>query len=618
MSIPNIEQRLHAIPDSPGIYIMKDAQDNVLYVGKANVLKNRVRSYFQASANHQPKTIRMVSRVEDFEFVVTNTEAEALILENTFIKKHKPPYNVRLKDDKTYPYLKIDLHEDFPRVYLTRRIVDDGSRYFGPFATVGALRKTMDLIKKLFPYRSCTKTITGRDAKPCLEYHINRCVAFCTGYASRTEYDEVIKQVILFLEGKTDAVEKNLKHQLEEASVDLNFERAAVLRDQLQAIQKVSEEQDLKVASLVSEDSDVIALEIGDSEAWVEIFFVRTGKLVGRDNFFMQGTKDTDRNFVITQFLKQFYETATVIPPTILVDSEPLEKSLIQSWLSEKRGKKVSISVPMRGHKRKILEVASNNAQQGLTQHKVKWVTDSDAIYKATEDLQEYLGLPEFPGRIECYDVSHIQGTNTVGSMVVFESGIARPKKYRRFKIKTVEGVDDYESMREMVSRRFSRLGPVNTEEIVSQGKRGSSWEERPQLVLIDGGKGQLSAVQEVMLHLGLQDIPLASLAKENEWVFTPDSQEPIILPRDSESLFLLQRLRDEAHRFAITYHRNIRSKSALKSPIDYVTGVGPKRKRMLIRQFGSVQGIKNAAIDDIAAVPGMTRTLAVRIKEVL
>ena len=618
MSIPNIEQRLHAIPDSPGVYIMKDAQDNVLYVGKANVLKNRVRSYFQASANHQPKTIRMVSRVEDFEFVVTTTEAEALILENTFIKKHKPPYNVRLKDDKTYPYLKIDLHEDFPRVYLTRRIVDDGSRYFGPFATVGALRKTMDLIKKLFPYRSCTKTITGRDAKPCLEYHINRCVAPCTGYASRTEYDEVIKQVILFLEGKTDAVEKNLKHQLEEASVDLNFERAAVLRDQLQAIQKVSEEQDLKVASLVSEDSDVIALEIGDSEAWVEIFFVRTGKLVGRDNFFMQGTKDTDRNFVITQFLKQFYETATVIPPTILVDSEPLEKSLIQSWLSEKRGKKVSISVPMRGHKRKILEVASNNAQQGLTQHKVKWVTDSDAIYKATEDLQEYLGLPEFPGRIECYDVSHIQGTNTVGSMVVFESGIARPKKYRRFKIKTVEGVDDYESMREMVSRRFSRLGPVNTEEIVSQGKRSSSWEERPQLVLIDGGKGQLSAVQEVMLHLGLQDIPLASLAKENEWVFTPDSQEPIILPRDSESLFLLQRLRDEAHRFAITYHRNIRSKSALKSPIDYVTGVGPKRKRMLIRQFGSVQGIKNAAIDDIAAVPGMTRTLAVRIKEVL
>ena len=618
MSIANIEQRLHAVPDSPGIYIMKDAQDNVLYVGKANVLKNRVRSYFQASANHQPKTIRMVARIEDFEFVVTNTEAEALILENTFIKKHKPPYNVRLKDDKTYPYLKIDLHEDFPRVYLTRRIIDDGSRYFGPFATVGTLRKTMDLIKKLFPYRSCTKNITGRDAKPCLEYHINRCVAPCTGYASKADYDEVIKQVILFLEGKTDTVERNLKTQLETASTDLNFERAAVLRDQLQAIQKVSEEQDLKVASLVSEDSDVIAVEIGDSEAWVEIFFVRTGKLVGRDNFFMQGTKDTDRNFVITQFIKQFYETASVIPPTILVEAEPLEKGLIESWLSEKRGKKVTISVPMRGHKRKILEVASNNAQQGLTQHKVKWVTDSDAVYKAAEDLQEYLGLPEFPGRIECYDVSHIQGTNTVGSMVVFESGIARPKKYRRFKIKTVEGVDDYESMREMVSRRFSRLGPINTEEIVASGNRSNSWEERPQLVLIDGGKGQLSAVQEVMLHLGLQDIPLASLAKENEWVFTPDSQEPIILPRDSESLFLLQRLRDEAHRFAITYHRNIRSKSALKSPIDMVTGVGPKRKRMLIRQFGSVQGIKNAGIDDIAAVPGMTRTLAIRIKEVL
>ncbi len=618
MSITNIEQRLHAIPDSPGIYIMKDAQDNVLYVGKANVLKNRVRSYFQASANHQPKTTRMVARVEDFEFVVTNTEAEALILENTFIKKHKPPYNVRLKDDKTYPYLKIDLHEEFPRVYLTRRIIDDGSRYFGPFATVGALRKTMDLIKKLFPYRSCTKNITGRDAKPCLEYHINRCVAPCTGYASKSDYDEVIRQVILFLEGKTDTVEKNLKTQLTDAAEDLNFERAAVLRDQLQAIQKVSEEQDLKVASLVSEDSDVIAVEIGESEAWVEIFFVRTGKLIGRDNFFMQGTKDTDINFVITQFIKQFYETASVIPPTILVEAEPLEKDLIQLWLTEKRGKKVTISVPMRGHKRKILEVASNNAQQGLTQHKVKWVTDSDAVYKATEDLQEYLGLPEFPARIECYDVSHIQGSNTVGSMVVFESGVPRPKKYRRFKIKTVEGVDDFESMREMVSRRFSRLGPIDADNLDSGKSRASNWEERPQLVLIDGGKGQLSAVLEVMLHLGLQDIPIASLAKENEWVFTPDSQEPIILPRNSESLFLLQRLRDEAHRFAITYHRNLRSKSALKSPIDMVTGVGPKRKRMLIRQFGSVQGIKNAEIDDIAAVPGMTRALAVRIKEVL
>jgi excinuclease ABC subunit C len=618
MSISNIEQRLQTVPESSGIYIMKDIQGNVLYVGKANVLKNRVKSYFQNSSGHQPKTRRMVARIDDFEFVVTDNESEALILENTFIKKYKPPYNVRLKDDKTYPYLKIDLQEDFPRVYLTRKISKDGARYFGPFATVGALRRSMDLLKKLFPYRSCTKTITGRDAKPCLEFHINRCVAPCTGYADKDEYDNVIQQVILFLEGKTEVVENNLKTELNKASDSLNFERAAVLRDQLASIRKVSEEQETKVASLVETDSDVIALEMGDSESWVEIFFIRTGRLVGRDNFFMQGTKDSNKQFVVTQFIKQFYETATFVPPTILVETEPLEIKLIEKWLTDKRGKKVNITAPKRGNKKQILEVASKNAKQGLTQHKVRWLTDVDAVHQATEDLQEYLGLSEFPSRIECYDVSHIQGTNTVGSMVVFEDGVARPKKYRRFKIKTVPGVDDYESMKEMVGRRFSRLTPAINNDNSIPDASSEQWAEKPQLVLIDGGKGQLSAVLEVMLHMGLQDIPIASLAKENEWIYVPDSKEPIILPRNSESLFLVQRLRDEAHRFAITYHRNLRSKSALKSPIDMVSGIGPKRKKMLIRSFGSVQGIRGAAIDDIAAVPGMTRTLAIRVKEIL
>ncbi|MSQ07117.1 MAG: excinuclease ABC subunit UvrC [Dehalococcoidia bacterium] len=614
--------RLRVTPEKPGVYLMKDEQGEVLYVGKALVLRDRLRSYFGSPAGLAPKIQRLVERIADFEFIVTDTEAEALILENTLIKRYRPHYNARLKDGKTYPYLKIDLSEEFPRVYITRQAVNDGARYFGPFASSGSVRQTMDLVKKLFPYRSCTKTITGNDARPCLEYFIHRCVAPCSGYATREEYDRVIQQVILFMEGNTEAVTQELQQRMAAASEGLEFERAAVLRDQIHSIDQVAEEQRSIVDSNPVPDLDAVALAQGTNETWVEVFFIRYRKLIGRDHFFMEGAQDDAPGVVLAQFIKQFYQTASVIPPRILVQHPLDDAGLISEWLRQRRGGAVKLLSPQRGHFKKLMDVVAENATHGLAQHRVKWLHNDDVIGAAMTELQEELSLPRRPQRMECYDISHVQGTNVVGSMVVFQDGRPKPAHYRRFKIKTVEGVDDYASIREMLRRRFKRLSDPRAAEQDESAelavKPPDSWGILPDLVLIDGGKGHLSAAQEVFLHLGLQQIPLAALAKENEWLFVPHAPEPIVLPRQSQALYLVQRIRDEAHRFAITYHRNLRSKSSLHSSLDLVTGIGPKRKRMLLRRFGSVQGIKAAAVDDIAAVPGMTRTLALRLKQTL
>jgi len=603
---------------------MKDARGNVLYVGKANVLRNRLRTYFGSSTNLPNKIRRMLDQLEDFECIVTDSEAEALILENTLIKRYRPRYNARLKDDKTYPFLKIDLKEEFPRVYITRRVLKDGARYFGPFATSGTVRQTMDLIKKLFPYRSCTKQITGKDPRPCLEYYINRCVAPCTGFATKEEYNHVIQQVILFMEGDTEAVTRDLKENMERSSNNLEFERAAVLRDRIRSVERVAEEQRIKVDSNLVKDMDVIALAQGTNEAWVQIFFVRHNKLVGSDHFFMEGTQDEQPGTIQSQFIKQFYGTALTIPPRILVQHTLEEAELISKWLQDLRGGPVRITRPQRGEHKRLVDVVATNANQGLAQYRVKWLNDSDATQKATEDLQEELSLPMPVRRMECYDISHIQGSNTVASMVVFEDGRPKPSHYRRFRIKTVEGVDDFESMREVIRRRFKRLAASRATE-ANQPRNGDtrkdggeSWGVVPDLVLIDGGKGQLSAALEVFLELGIDDVPLASLAKENEELFVPHTPEPIVLPRNSQALYLVQRIRDEAHRFAITYHRNLRSKSSVRSAIDMVTGIGPKRKRTLMRRFGTLKGIKEAPVDEIAAVPGITRSLALRLKQTL
>ena len=606
---------------------MRDSSGGVLYVGKAAGLRSRVSSYFASSANLPRKIANMVGKVADYEYIVTESEQEALILECNLIKEHQPPFNARLKDDKSYPFIKIDVSEDFPQVYITRRVNKDGSRYFGPFASAGSVRRTLNLLKKLFPYRSCTKTITGNDARPCLDFHIHRCVGPCIGAVDKQEYAEVIDQVVLFLEGKTNKVVGSIKKRMLDAADSLEFEKAAVLRDQLTAIEKVNEGQ--KVLHLTSENVDVIATAPGSREAWVEVFFIRQGKLIGRDNFLMAGTQDDEPNKILTAFVKQFYDATPYVPPRILLQHPLEEADSILKWLRDKRKGSVRFHVPQRGEKRRLVQMVAENAEQGLEQLRVKQISDTAAMDAAMLELQEALSLPYPPKRIECYDISNIQGTNAVGSMVVFED--AKPKKahYRRFQIKSVKGVDDYSMMREMLTRRFKRLaqsrkpreldapeGDIEPAE-VSNGKASgkNAWGIEPDLVLIDGGKGHLGAALQVFLELGINDIPLASLAKENEELFIPMMSESIILPRNSQGLYLVQRARDEAHRFAITFHRERRSKKSVQSALDLVPGIGPKRKRMLIRRFGSVRGISSASVDEIAAVPGMTLSLARSVK---
>ena len=606
---------------------MRDSSGVVLYVGKAAGLRSRVSSYFAPSANLPRKIANMVGKVADYEYIVTESEQEALILECNLIKEHQPPFNARLKDDKSYPFIKIDVSEDFPQVYITRRVNKDGSRYFGPFASAGSVRRTLNLLKKLFPYRSCTKTITGNDARPCLDFHIHRCVGPCIGAVDKQEYAEVIDQVILFLEGKTNKVVGSIKRRMLDAADSLEFEKAAVLRDQLTAIEKVNEGQ--KVLHLTSENVDVIATAPGSREAWVEVFFIRQGKLIGRDNFLMAGTQDDEPNKILTAFVKQFYDATPYVPPRILLQHPLEEADSIVKWLREKRKGNVRLHVPQRGEKRRLVQMVAENAEQGLEQLRVKQTSDTAAMDAAMLELQEALSLPYPPKRIECYDISNIQGTNAVGSMVVFED--AKPKKahYRRFQIKSVKGVDDYSMMREVLTRRFKRLaqsrkpreldapgddvGPAAVSNVKTSGK--NAWGIEPDLVLIDGGKGHLGAALQVFLELGINDIPLASLAKENEELFIPMMSESIMLPRNSQGLYLVQRARDEAHRFAITFHRERRSKKSVQSGLDLVPGIGPKRKRMLIRRFGSVRGVSSASVDEIAAVPGMTLSLARSVK---
>ncbi len=614
-------ERLAATPAGPGVYLMRDGAGGVLYVGKAASLRNRLRSYFASQSGLEPKIRKMVAQVADFDFIVTETDSEAVILECNLIKQHKPPYNARLKDDKSYPFIKIDYSEDFPQVYVTRRVTKDGSRYFGPFASAYSVRRTLALLKKLFPYRSCTKTITGNDPRPCLDYHIHRCIGPCIGAVDKRQYADVIDQVVMFLEGKADRVARGIGSRMYEAAEALEFERAAALRDQLRAIERVNEGQ--KVLHLTNENMDVLAVAPGLAEAMVEVFFVRQGKLVGRDQFVMAGTAEDDPREILGAFVGQFYDANPYVPPRILLQHPLEDADAIQKWLEHKRGGRVVLHVPQRGEKRRLVQMVSENAAQGLEQLKVKRANDGD-LPNAMEELQEALSLPRPPHRIECYDISNIQGSNPVGSMVTFEDG--RPKKsdYRRFKIKSVDGVDDYSMMREVLTRRFRRLAKSKDsadaagESAAAPTEAQSAWRSPPDLVLIDGGRGHLGAALQVFLELGIDGIPLSSLAKENEELFVPQTPEPIVLPRTSQALFLVQRLRDEAHRFAVTFHRQRRSKRATASVIDDVSGIGPKRRRLLLRRFGSVTGIREAPLDDIAAVPGMTMKLAQRLKEYL
>ena len=599
---------------------MKDAKAAVLYVGKAANLRSRLRSYFGSPTDVSSKLYEMMPRVAEFEYIVTDSEAEALLLENTLIKRHQPRFNIRLKDDKNYPYIKIDVQQDWPRLDITRRANDDGARYFGPFASASSLRKTMALLKRLFPYRSCTKSITGKDPRPCLEYYIRRCVAPCIGLVDREQYHQVIDQVVLFLEGKHDKVLRDLRSEMEKAAEELNFERAAILRDQVRAIERVAQEQ--KAVSIERHDRDVIALAQGEDEGWVEVFFIRQGKLTGRDHFIMQGTRDESAATIMGEFIKQFYLSASFVPPEVLTQHEPPEMESLRQLVEERRGKRVALKVPVRGERRRLVALVAQNAQEGLEQRRARWMADRDKVSAALEELQEQLSLESPPAWIETYDISTIQGSNAVGSMVVFEGGRPKPSSYRRFKIRAVHGIDDYSMMQEMLRRRFGRLGKRaegaaadGAESDGSGDGRAAEWGTVPNLVLIDGGKGHLNAALQVMLELGLASVPLASIAKKDEELFIPEMADPVILPRHSQGLYLVQRMRDEAHRFAITYHRKLRSRKGAGSAMDGIPGIGPKRKRALLRHFGSVQALRDAPVEEVSAVVGMTRSLAEKVK---
>ena len=599
---------------------MRSKTGLVLYVGKASNLRNRLRSYFSNSRKPDPKVRRLVKLIEDFDFIITESEQEALILECNLIKEYQPRFNSRLKDDKTYPFIKIDTSEAFPRVYITRNISkDSNSKYFGPFASAGSVRRTLGLLKKLFPYRSCTKVITGEDSRACLDYHIGRCVGPCIGAADEKEYGEVIDQVSMFLEGDTRQIVQSIKGRMKLEAENLHFEKAAALRDQVSAIEKVNEGQ--KVLTLKADNLDIIGCSQTASEAWAEIFFVRQGKLIGRDNYLMTVGEFDDLSSVQTAFIKQFYKVTPYVPPTILTQSMVgEEKESLENFLKSKRGSRVKIITPIRGERKKLVNMVVENANQGMQQLRVTRFVESGNNDTGMIELQEALSLPEKPSRIECYDISNIQGTNAVGSMVVFQDGKPKPSDYRRFKIKTVNQVDDYSMMREMLSRRFKRLKEVNSIDTnpVSKAttRKDTKWTETPKLVLIDGGKGHLGAALQVFLELGINDVPLASLAKENEELFIPDFQEPIVLPRNSQGLYLVQRARDEAHRFAVTYHRKRRSKNTIRSSLDMVPGVGPKKRRQLLTKYGSVAKIRESSLEDLASTPGLTKKLAEAIKE--
>lgn len=593
---------------------MRDAQGRVIYVGKAANLRNRVRSYFGSPSSMEPKTRALSEAIADFDFIVTSTPQEALHLEATLVKRHQPFFNIRLKDDKHYPYLKVDLEDPWPRVYITRRVERDGARYFGPYASASSVRTTLDIVKKLFPWRSCTKTITGTDPRPCLDYYIKRCIAPCTGYCTKEEYDEVIRQVILFLEGKTKEVVDGLRRQMEEASERLEFERAAFLRDQIRAIEAVSEKQ--VTASTKPADEDVFGLARADGDAMVQVLFVRGTKMVGADSFSIDGSQGETDADVIGSFLKQFYESSTYIPRTVVVPMPVPEQPLIEQWLSERRGARVRIVVPRKGEKRRLVAMAEENAREALAMQRVKWLADAGKTQEALSELQEELNLPAPPRRIECYDISNLQGTSSVGSMVVFVDGHPRPKEYRRFRIKTVAGADDFASMAEVLRRRFKRAGQAaRARNGASNGAVDESFGVLPDLVIVDGGKGQLHAALDVLRDLGVEHIPVAGLAKRQEELFVKDMSEPIVLPRTSQALYLVQRVRDEAHRFAINYHRKVRTKTGMQSALDAVPGIGPKRKKALLRKFGSVKAIREASVEEIAATVGFTRRLAEAVK---
>lgn len=589
----NIREALAVLPDKPGVYLMHDKDGKVIYVGKAVVLKNRVRSYFRNLASHTPKVRAMVAKIADIETIVTSSEVEALILECNLIKKYRPRYNIMLKDDKSYPYLKVTLNEEFPRLYVTRRQMRDGAKYYGPYADAGAMHATVKLLRSMFPLRTCR---TMNAERPCLNYHIKRCLAPCAGLVSKEEYGNMIKSVCMVLDGRTTELERDLKRRMQEAADNYAFEEAARLRDQLQAVMRLNEQQ--KAVTGQDSDMDIIGFAKDMTGICIQIFFVRKGKLLGRDNFFLQDDGESEQE-VITAFVKQYYNEASYIPREIalpvLPDAE--EQAVIEQWLAEKAQRKAELVRPQRGVKKDLLQLANDNAVKLLEERLRKGQLSLKNDVQAAEELQRALGLPDPLERMDCFDISHTQGSETVASMVVFRNGSISKKDYRRYKIVSAEGKpDDFKSMQEVVYRRYK------------------DYEDLPSLVVIDGGKGQLSSALEVIRGLGLHDLPVIGLAKREEEIFKEGQSESILLDRDSAALHLIQRIRDEAHRFAITYHRKLRGKRNLVSVLDHVEGIGSKRRQELWKAFKTLDEMKAASVEELAAVESMNYAAAQKL----
>ncbi|MBP2640577.1 MAG: UvrABC system protein [Firmicutes bacterium] len=584
-----LTEKLTLLPDRPGVYLMKDVQGRIIYVGKAINLKNRVRSYFQSGRGHSPKVKALTARIEDLETIITASEIEALILECNLIKKHRPKYNISLRDDKTYPYVKVTLNEDYPRVFVTRRVLKDGARYFGPYTDAGAVHETLHMLKKLFPLRTCRQMNAGR---PCLQHHIKRCLAPCAGKVCKREYAEMIQAVCLLLEGRSETVVRELRRRMERAAETLNFELAASLRDQLAAVEKVTEKQNMVTSS---GDQDVLGLARSAQGICVQVFFIRSGKMVGREHFLISGGEEEEDAEVLAAFVKQYYSRAAFIPREILLPREVPEQDLLAEWLSGLKAGRVRVGRPHRGTKKDLVEMANGNALTALAAETAKLEADFDHTEGALQELGRYLNLTTPPRRMECFDISHIQGAETVASMVVFTDGRPNKEEYRRYKLQTVEGSpDDFRSMQEVLTRRY-----------------GAAADPLPDLIVIDGGKGQLSAALAVIRGVGLSEIPVIGLAKQFELIFREGESEPLALPRYSQALYLMQRIRDEAHRFAVTYHRKLRSRRNLVSVLDHVPGIGAKRRAALWQHFGSLAKIKAANPAELAAAPGMTKPAA-------
>jgi excinuclease ABC subunit C len=647
-TVPSLGQ----IPDAPGVYLMIGHDGEILYIGKAISLRNRVRSYFQEGAVHATRTAAMVERVADVRTIVVTNEVEALILEANLIKRHQPPFNVRLRDDKRYPYLKVT-NEPFPRVVFTRMVRNDGARYFGPYTNAHGLRELIDLVRLVFPLRTCREPIDGRRKRPCLQYHIKRCLAPCVGYQTEDEYDKTIDEVVLFLEGKQESLLKRLQHDMAEAAEHYNFEAAARLRDRIVRVRRVTEDQ--KVVWKSRLDMDLVAIARAQGQACMQVFLVRGGKLIGQEYFILDGVYEQSDQLLTGEFLKQFYTARTAavpedrafslariardnqapvpetrrankaqaaaVPKELLVSALPEERGTIEEWLSTVKGQRVRILRPQRGARAEYLRLVQKNAEQNLKAFLAHQEVQETAQARSLTDLADALELPEPPHRIECYDISNIQGSDPVASMVVFVEGRAKKSEYRKFKIQYDRGSNDFAMMQETLRRRLRYLRRETDRSETPMERelaKKEKFNKKPDLMLIDGGKGQLSAVVDVLEELDMTGLPVAGLAKEHEWLYLPNQSEPIVLPGNSPALHLVQRVRDEAHRFAVTYHRQRRAKTMTRSALDALEGIGPVRKKRMLAAFGSVAAIRRASLDEIVAVRGMTPALASRLKAAL